>query len=58
MRLTQVKAVTSTRKFDIHGDWHYVRMILSAPLLASVFRGRMNALAKEYWYDERREPPR
>lgn len=58
VRLTRVKAVTSTRKFDIHGDWHYVRMILSAPFLAFIFRSRMNALAEEYWYNERREPPR
>lgn len=58
VRLTQAKAVTSTRKFDIHGDWHYVRMILSAPFLATVFRRRMNVLARKYWYDERREAPR
>ena len=58
VRLTQVKAVTSTRKFDIHGDWHYVRMLVTAPFLLSVFRTRMNAFARRYWYDERREPPR
>lgn len=57
-RLTQVKAIASTRKFDIHGDWHYFAMLLKAPFLASIFKGKLDAFAREYWYNERREPPR
>lgn len=58
VRLTEVKAVASTRKFDIHGDWHDVRILLTAPFLVSIFRKRMHAFARAYWYDEQRNPPR
>lgn len=57
-RLTKAKAVASTRKFDLHGDWHYVGMLLKAPFLVSMFKGKLDAFAREYWYNERREPPR
>lgn len=49
-RLRSVKAVASTRKFDEHGDWHYVRMILSLPfacLLAPRFAAKT---VERYWY--------
>jgi glycosyltransferase involved in cell wall biosynthesis len=53
-RDTRAKAVTSARKFDEHGDWHYFRMMAHAgPLLF-----RPSALVPRwltaYWYDRRR----
>jgi len=53
-RLTAVKAVASTRKFDRHGEWHYftelfrlVPMMLRTPEAANDF-------AKRYWYGDDR----
>ncbi len=53
-RNTRAKAVTSARKFDEHGDWHYFRvMIRAGPLMF-----RPSALVPRwltaYWYDRRR----
>jgi glycosyltransferase involved in cell wall biosynthesis len=53
-RLTHVKAVASTRKFDEHGDWHYLSLV---PRFAVgvVFR-RESSMRKveRYWYEPRR----
>ena len=50
-RLRRVKAVTSTRKFDDHGDWHYFTGVLMLPL-ASVLRPRSTARrVARYWYE-------
>jgi glycosyltransferase involved in cell wall biosynthesis len=49
-RLRQVKAVGSVRKFDQHGDWHYLTLF---PRLALAhLRGDAAAerLARDYWY--------
>ena len=53
VRLRNVKTITSTRKFDRHGDWHYfTRMpalgwrLLRDPRASTGF-------AKRYWYEER-----
>jgi len=53
-RLKGVKAVASTRKFDEHGDWHYLTTI---PFwtIAYLFK-RSGALGEieRYWYEPRR----
>ena len=49
-RLTHVKAVASVRKFDQHGDWHYLWWIPRA--LVSMLRdpnGKDSAVER-YWY--------
>jgi glycosyltransferase involved in cell wall biosynthesis len=46
-RLSGVKALGSTRKFDEHGDWHYFSMSLG--WIASYFTGKQAAISK-YWY--------
>lgn len=53
-RITEVKAVASTRKFDRHGEWHYVRLI--ARLLPGFLRGDTapDELARRYWYEDPR----
>ena len=53
-RLTQVKAITSTRKWDKHGEWHYPGLLIRgafAMLLAPRFADKM---AQKYWYDDPR----
>ncbi len=57
-RLRTVKALASTRKFDVHGDWHYIvdlfRLVpkmLFSPRATSDF-------ANKYWYGEQRMPER
>jgi glycosyltransferase involved in cell wall biosynthesis len=56
IRLRTVKALGSTRKFDIHGDWHYLSdlfrllpKMLWSPRATSEF-------ADKYWYGEQRTP--
>jgi glycosyltransferase involved in cell wall biosynthesis len=53
-RITEVKAIASTRKFDEHGDWHYVTTI---PRLAlGLLLGRREAIGRieRYWYEPNR----
>ncbi|MBI5095806.1 MAG: glycosyltransferase [Candidatus Hydrogenedentes bacterium] len=53
-RLKPVKAVTSTRKWDKHGEWHYVRMIF-AGLFFTVFSPKSaERMARNYWYNDPR----
>lgn len=54
VRLTTVKTVCSTRKFDEHGEWHYVRMLFRFLLTSLIFRGSMDSFAEKYWYGEQR----
>ena len=53
VRLKQVPAVFSTRKFDEHGDWHW--MALGARVLRSGGwrRATQSAVVRSYWYDGR-----
>jgi glycosyltransferase involved in cell wall biosynthesis len=43
-------AIVSTRKFDLHGDWHMFFM-LSWPIFQ---RRSMSAVIHDYWYSEKR----
>jgi glycosyltransferase involved in cell wall biosynthesis len=53
VRLRQVKTITSTRKFDTHGEWHYFRhMPAQAWQLIRHHRGA-DAFASRYWYGDR-----
>lgn len=53
-RVRSVKAIASTRKWDEHGDWHYVLMLLQLPYFLSVGRVAMASFIERYWYDRRR----
>jgi glycosyltransferase involved in cell wall biosynthesis len=56
-RVTSVKAIASTRKWDEFGEWHYVKM-LGVGLFSVIFaRDSLNQFAREYWYDNQRKPP-
>jgi len=53
VRLRRVKAITSTRKFDKHGDWHWFTQM---PAIAwKVLRDRhaIDQFARRYWYEDR-----
>ena len=48
-RLKGVKAVVSTRKFDQHGDWYFLRIMPQA--MRAVIRPELGAeMVKRYWY--------
>ena len=54
-RVTSVKAITSTRKWDHFGDWHYLKMF--GPALGLIFsKDSQNKFALTYWYDNQRKP--
>ncbi len=54
MRTPGARAVTSTRKFDRHGDWHYLwDLLLLFPLRLLVSRPAARRFALKYWYEDR-----
>ena len=57
-RLRPVKAVSSMRKWDQHGDWHYFRLIGRLLPMMLFSPSATNDLVHRYWYGEDREPPR
>ena len=57
-RLRTVKALGSTRKFDLHGDWHYFSDLFGL-LPKMLWSPRAsNEFADKYWYGEQRSPKR
>ena len=52
-RLRRFKAITSVRKFDRYGDWHYVWMM--PRLLRGTFSPKASdhPTARKYWYEDR-----
>lgn len=48
MRVTNAKAIASTRKFDEHGDWHYLRFA------GEYLRCGKRRFADKYWYQPKR----
>lgn len=53
-RITSVKAICSTRKFDEHGDWHYVKMLMRFSFMILFSRNSMEKFAEKYWYGKQR----
>jgi glycosyltransferase involved in cell wall biosynthesis len=53
VRLRHVKAITSTRKFDVHGDWHYFVQMPGQAWNLLRDPGGLNDFARRYWYDGR-----
>ncbi len=54
------KAVTSTRKFDEYGDWHYVTNLGRSLFYLLFDRAGIHRFADDYWYGDRarHSPPR
>lgn len=53
-RATSAKAISSTRKWDKHGEWHYPALILRGIYALLVSPAAMDRLARKYWYDDPR----
>lgn len=53
VRLREVKAITSTRKFDRHGDWHWFTQLLPQAIRGLRDGNELGAFARRYWYDGR-----
>jgi len=53
MRAPTARAITSTRKFDRHGDWHYFRIMFGVPFKFLFARGAMRKTVWRYWYEDR-----
>jgi glycosyltransferase involved in cell wall biosynthesis len=52
-RLRSMKAVTSTRKFDRHGDWHYFRDFTRMALGRFRNPNATYEFIQRYWYNDR-----
>ncbi|HIL70871.1 MAG TPA: glycosyltransferase [Verrucomicrobia bacterium] len=53
LHLTHVKAIVSARKFDQHGDWHFLKM-LPTLVVAVVRPSAGQKLAERFWYADDR----
>lgn len=53
-RVTSVKAIASTRKFDRFGDWHYLTGLTRGLYFLLFARQAGLAFAKHYWYEDPR----
>ena len=53
-RLTQVKAIASTRKFDQYGDWHYLTTLPRMGIGLLLKRPASLREIERYWYEPRR----
>ena len=56
VRLRHVKALGSTRKFDVHGDWHYFSDLFRLVPKMLFSPKATNEYATRYWYGEQRMP--
>jgi len=55
-RLRGVKALGSTRKFDLHGDWHFLSDLFRLVPKMLWSPRSSNDFANRYWYGEQRNP--
>lgn len=53
-RLTSARALTSTRKFEHYGEWHYVTALLRSVYWYRYSRPKFEAYVDEYWYGDHR----
>jgi glycosyltransferase involved in cell wall biosynthesis len=53
IRAKDVKAITSSRKFDKHGDWHFLLGMFRAPLLFLFAPKAFKRYVQKYWYEDR-----
>lgn len=48
------KAVSSARKFDKHGDWHYLTNLFRSAYWFVRDRNALHEWGQDYWYRDRR----
>lgn len=53
LRLKRVRAVTSMRKFDRFGDWHYFTVLARGLYAMFLPSKKFQEFARKYWYDIR-----
>lgn len=53
VRVKAVKAITSTRKFDKHGEWHAISMGIRFGYQMLFNKQAFERSAKSYWYEDR-----
>jgi glycosyltransferase involved in cell wall biosynthesis len=53
MRTPTARAITSTRKFDKYGDWHYFRIMFGFPFKVLFAKDAARRVAMAYWYNDR-----
>lgn len=53
-RITSVRAIFSTRKFDKYGDWHYLWMPLRLLFGLLTQKSAVHKFAQMYWYGNQR----
>ncbi len=56
-RIRSVKAVYSTRKFDEHGDWHWLGLVLRFAIGLMFSKSSLDKFAHMYWYGNQRSKP-
>jgi glycosyltransferase involved in cell wall biosynthesis len=54
VRIRSVKAIYSTRKFDKHGDWHWLGLMLRFVLGVLFSKSSLDKFAHIYWYGNQR----
>lgn len=52
-RTPGARAITSTRKFDRHGDWHHLWEMLLMPFRLIGPRAALQRVVWKYWYEDR-----
>ena len=52
-RAKNALAITSMRKYDKHGDWHYFTLMPRIGFWLLVDRNKMAKQADAYWYNDR-----
>ena len=52
-RPNNVKAITSTRKFDKYGDWHYFTRMPRVGFWMFIDKSRVEKFTRAYWYEDR-----
>lgn len=53
VRVPTARTITSTRKFDRHGDWHFLRMMVTMPFNYVFWRKRADQFIWRHWYADR-----
>jgi glycosyltransferase involved in cell wall biosynthesis len=54
VRIRRCKAITSTRKFDQFGDWHYICLMFKFLSSLIVPNYTLEGYARKYWYSDER----
>ncbi len=57
VRLRRSKATASARKFDRHGDWHYLALAARVGLDMIRDPAALSDTARRYWYEDERTGP-